>query len=398
MAVDTPGTRATTVGILLTISAGHLVNDLLQALLPAVYPMLKADFALDFWQIGLITLAGQVTASLLQPVVGHVLDRRPQPYSLAVGMGISLVALVWIATAGHFATIVAASALLGVGSAIFHPESSRIARLASGGRHGFAQSVFQSGGNAGSALGPLLASLVIVPRGRLAMAWFAIVALAGVTMLWRVGNWYRDHVAAAASRPRPAGQIHHTLSARQVQVSMAILVALLFSKFIYLTSLTNYFTFFLIERFGASIQTAQLHLFAFLAAVAVGTFAGGPVGDRIGRKQVIWVSILGVLPFSVLLPYANLFWTGVLSVVIGLIISSAFSAVVVYAQELVPGRVGLVSGLFFGLAFGIGGIGAALLGRLADITGLVTVFHLCAWLPALGLLTAWLPDLRRPRT
>jgi FSR family fosmidomycin resistance protein-like MFS transporter len=360
--------------------------------------MLKADFALDFWQIGLITLAGQVTASLLQPVVGHVLDRRPQPYSLAVGMGISLIALVWIATAGHFATIVAASALLGVGSAIFHPESSRIARLASGGRHGFAQSVFQTGGNAGSALGPLLASLVIVPRGRLAMAWFSVVALVGVTMLWRVGSWYRDHVAAAAARPRSAGQTHHTLSPRQVQVSMAILVALLFSKFIYLTSLTNYFTFFLIERFGASIQTAQLHLFAFLAAVTVGTFAGGSVGDRIGRKQVIWISILGVLPFSVLLPHVNLFWTGVLSVAIGLIISSAFSAVVVYAQELVPGRVGLVSGLFFGLAFGIGGIGAALLGRLADITGLVTVFHICAWLPALGLLTAWLPDIRHRRS
>lgn len=376
------------------MAVGHLINDLIQALLPAVYPLIKADFALDFWQIGIITLAGQLTASLLQPLVGHYFDERPEPRSLAFGMTLSLVALLWIATAGRFASVVAAAALLGVGSAIFHPESSRIARLASGGRHGLAQSLFQTGGNAGSALGPLAAALIVAPAGRHAIAWFAVIAAAGATLLWRVGAWYaRTGKATPASASR-GSMPHHGLTPRHVNRALAVLVVLLFSKFVYLASLTNYFTFFLIDRFGVSVQRAQMHLFVFLAAVAVGTFAGGPIGDRIGRKRVIWVSILGVLPFSLAMPHVNLFWTGVLSVLIGLIISSAFSAILVYAQDLVPGRVGLIAGLFFGLAFGIGGLGAAALGYVADHAGLRTVYALCAWLPALGLFTALLPNVK----
>lgn len=389
---DTP--KQTTYAILIAVSGGHLIHDLLQALLPAIYPMLKIDFALDFWQIGLITLANQATAAVLQPVVGHYLDERPRPFSLTVALGFTLVGLVLLATGGRFASLVASAALIGVGASIFHPESSRIARVASGGRHGLAQSLFQTGGNAGSALGPLLAALVVLPYGRSTIAWFSLIALGGMAMLWKVGAWYQ-RTGAAVPRAGLARPTHASLSPRQVNISLAILVALVFSKFIYLTSLTNYYTFFLIQRFGVSVQSSQIHLFAFLSAVTVGTFAGGPIGDRVGRKVVIWVSILGVLPFSLLLPFVNLFWTGVLTVVIGLILSSAFSAILVYAQELVPGRVGLVAGLFFGLAFGVGGIGAAALGRLADVTSLQTVYRLCAVLPAIGLLTAWLPDTDR---
>ena len=382
-------------GVIVAASAGHLINDLLQALLPAVYPMIKTDLVLDFWQIGLITLAGQMTASILQPVVGHYFDERPHPYSLVTGMTISLVAIGLLSVAGHYGTIVAGAALLGIGSAIFHPEASRIARVASGGRHGLAQSVFQTGGNTGSALGPLMAALVIAPGHRGSMAWFTLLAAAGAAMLWRVGVWYHS-TGEAVKAPAGRSRTHPSLSAQQVRRSLVVLATLLFSKFIYTASLTNYFTFFLIERFGLSVGDAQFRLSIFLGAVAVGTLAGGFLNDRLGSRPLIWLSILGALPFTLALPYANLFWTGVLSVMIGLIISSAFSAILVYALELVPGRVGLVAGLFFGLAFGIGGIGAAALGKLADVFGLSFVYSICAWLPAIGLLTILLPNTRRP--
>jgi MFS transporter, FSR family, fosmidomycin resistance protein len=384
----------TVFAILVAISVGHLLNDLLQSLLPAIYPLLKARFELDYWQVGMITLTNQLTASLLQPFVGSYTDRRPQPYSLAAGMTVTLAGLVMLSFAHRFALLLLAAGLVGVGSSIFHPESSRIARAASGGRHGFAQSLFQTGGNAGSSLGPLLAAFIVVPHGQTSIAWFSVAALVGIAILWRVGAWYAD-----AGIPRLAASRHRDASAAppgaHVRRGLVILLTLVFSKYVYLTSLTSYFTFFLIHRFGLSIQRAQIHLFIFLGAVAAGTFIGGPVGDRIGRKLVIWVSILGVLPFSLALPYANLFWTTVLSVIVGLTIASAFSAILVYGQELMPGRVGLVAGLFFGFAFGIGGIGAAVLGRLADLTSIDFVYHVCAWLPAIGILTAFLPNSAR---
>ena len=377
--------------VLVGLSLCHLINDMLQALLPAIYPMIKVSFGLDFWQIGLITMTNQVTASLLQPLVGHYTDRRPQPYSLAVGMMCTLAGLLVLAFAHRFALLLAAAALVGVGSSVFHPESSRIARLASGGRHGFAQSLFQTGGNAGSSLGPLLAAFIVLPRGQTSIAWFSVAALLGIAILWRVGVWYSERRVPAAGSVH-AHPPHATLPPAAVRRGIAVLLTLVFSKYVYLVSLTSYYTFFLIHRFGVSVQGAQLHLFAFLGAVAAGTFIGGPVGDRFGRKYVIWGSILGVLPFTLVLPYASLFWTGVLSVVIGVILASAFSAILVYAQELVPGRVGLIAGLFFGTAFGIAGIGAAVLGRLADSIGIEMVYRLCAFLPALGILAAWLPD------
>jgi FSR family fosmidomycin resistance protein-like MFS transporter len=384
----------TTLTVLAGLSLCHLLNDMMQALLPAIYPMLKADFELGFWQIGLITLTNQLTASVLQPVVGLYTDRRPKPYSLAAGMGFTLVGLVLLATASRFAVVLVAAALVGVGSAVFHPESSRIARLASGGRHGFAQSLFQTGGNAGSSLGPLLAAFIVLPRGRGAVAWFTLAALVGIAVLWQIGRWYAERLRAAAARPPSATVRESRVPKPQVTLALVVLLVLTFSKYIYLASLTSYYTFFLIHRFQVSVQSAQLHLFAFLGAVAAGTFVGGPVGDRFGRKYVIWGSILGVLPFSLALPHASLFWTSVLSVIIGFVLASAFSAILVYAQELVPGRVGLVAGLFFGFAFGIGGIGAATLGKLADHHGIDAVFRLCSVLPALGLLTVFLPDLR----
>jgi MFS transporter, FSR family, fosmidomycin resistance protein len=386
-------TRSNTVyAVLVAVSVGHLLNDLIQSLLPAVYPLLKAEFGLDFWHIGLITLTNQLTASLLQPLVGHFTDRHPRPYSLAVGMTSTLLGILLLASAPRFVLLVPAAALVGIGSAVFHPESSRIARAASGGRHGLAQSLFQTGGNAGSSLGPLLAAFIVAPHGRHSIAWFALVAVAAIVLLWRVGWWY-----AHAGVTRAAASFHqqrHNLSDREVRRGVTILLVLVFSKYVYLASLTSYFTFFLIHKFHISVQAAQLHLFGFLAGVAAGTFAGGPIGDRVGRKVVIWVSILGVLPFTLAMPYANLFWTSVLSVVIGLVLASAFSAILVYGQELLPGRVGLVSGLFFGFAFGVAGIAAAALGRLADATSIDTVYHVCAFLPALGILTAWLPDAR----
>ena len=380
----------TSLPVLITLSVCHLLNDLLQALLPAIYPMLKDDFGLSFAQIGLITLTNQVTSSLLQPVVGFYTDRNPQPFSLAIGMMFTLTGLLVLAFAHHFLLILAAAAVAGIGSSIFHPESSRIARLASGGRHGFAQSLFQTGGNVGTSFGPLLAALIVVPRGRSSLALFSVIALIALALLWRIGQWYavlrlqRAKAGTARVAPQPIDG--------PTRKALAVLLALVFSKYIYLASLSSYFMFFLIERFHLSVGSAQLHLFAFLAAVGAGTFIGGPIGDRFGRKYVIWGSILGVLPFTLALPYVSLFWTGVLSVIIGLILASAFSAILVFAQELVPGRVGLVAGLFFGFAFGIGGLGAAALGRLADAYGIVTVYHVCAFLPALGLLAAWLPD------
>jgi MFS transporter, FSR family, fosmidomycin resistance protein len=380
------------------LSVCHLLNDMVQSLLPAIYPILKTALALDFRHIGLITLANQLTASLLQPVIGYVTDRRPKPNSLAIGMAFTLSGLLLLAWADHFAGVLAAAALVGVGSSIFHPESSRIARLASGGQHGLAQSLFQVGGNAGSSLGPLLAAFVVLPHGQGSLSWFAIAPLTAMVVLWNVGVWYRAHVRAGGS---PDGAAHaplHHLSRRQVNVAIAVLLVLVFSKYVYLASLSTFYTFYLIDRFHVSVRSAQLHLFVFLGAVAAGTILGGPLGDRIGRKYVIWGSILGVLPFTLLLPHANLFFTGILSAVIGLILASAFSAIVVYGQELVPGNVGMIAGLFFGFAFGIAGLGAAALGQLADLTSVTTVYNVCAWLPALGLLTAFLPDIepRRP--
>jgi len=380
----------TALAVLGAVSASHFLNDMIQSLLPAVYPLLKANYALDFGQIGLITLVFQVTASLLQPVVGTFTDRRPTWYSLPLGMTFTLCGLLLLSQA-TYPLLLLAAALIGTGSSVFHPESSRIARLASGGRHGFAQSFFQVGGNLGSATGPLLAAFIVLPRGQGSIAWFAIIALLAIVILLQVGNWYRRH--ALAKKAAVAAHVASPLPRRQVVIAIAVLLTLIFSKYFYLASLSTYYTFFLMERFGLTAQNAQIHLFYFLGAVALGTLVGGPVGDRFGRKYVIWVSILGVLPFTLLLPYADLFWTSVLSVIIGLILSSAFSAILVYATELMPGKVGMIAGLFFGFAFGMGGLGAVLLGELADAKGIEYVYRLCAFLPAIGLLTAFLPNL-----
>jgi FSR family fosmidomycin resistance protein-like MFS transporter len=376
--------------VLAAISFCHLLNDMMQSVIPAVYPILKDTYLLDFGQIGLITLTSQLTASLLQPLVGLYTDRRPTPYSLPVGMTFTMVGLILIASAPSFAMVLAAVALVGMGSAVFHPESSRVARMASGGRHGLAQSLFQVGGNAGSSLGPLLAAFIVLPAGQRSIAWFSLAALVAIVVLLRVGAWYKRHPSMTPkSRAMRVTQSH--LPRRQIAWAMAVLIALIFSKYFYLASVVSYYTFYLIHKFHLSVQTAQVHLFVFLGAVALGTVVGGPVGDRIGRKYVIWCSILGVLPFTMALPYANLFWTEILTVIIGLVLASAFSAILVYAQDLLPGRVGMVSGLFFGLAFGMGGPDAALLGKLADAKGIEYVYRVCAFLPAIGLLTAFLP-------
>jgi FSR family fosmidomycin resistance protein-like MFS transporter len=393
--VSTLSAQGTAFRVLAAISVCHLLNDMMQSVVPAVYPILKTSYHLDFSQIGMITASLQITASLLQPLVGMYTDKHPKPYSLAIGMGFTLTGLLLLGSAPTFLAILAAVALVGVGSAVFHPESSRIARLASGGQHGLAQSLFQVGGNAGSATGPLLAAFIVLPQGQHSIAYFSGIALLAMLILARVGYWYKTHHPPAAKRAAPAR--HATLTPRQVTIAMLVLVSLVFSKYIYLASLTSYYTFYLISKFHVSVQNAQVHLFLFLGAVALGTFAGGPIGDRIGRKYVIWASILGIFPFTLTLPYANLFWTGVLTVIIGMVLASAFSAIVVYAQELVPGRVGAVSGLFFGLAFGVAGIGAAFLGRLADATSIDFVYRTCAFLPAIGLLTAFLPNLERKR-
>ncbi len=383
--------------ILLALSFSHMLNDTMQSLMPALYPMLKNNLALDFGQVGLITLAFQLTASLLQPVVGLVTDRKPMPYSLAAGMGFTLIGLLLLSRAHSFPAVLVAAATIGLGSSIFHPEASRMARYASGGKHGLAQSLFQVGGNAGSALGPLLAAFIVLPGGQQSVAWFSLIALLAMVILGSVGRWYVRNQAARGGKTRKATVSQHNLSRARVGVSLAILIALMFSKFFYLTSISTYFTFYLIHQFGVTIQTAQIDLFVFLAATAVGTFFGGPLGDKIGRKYVIWGSILGVLPFTLALPYVGLVWTVVLAVPIGLILSSAFSAIVVYAQELVPGKVGTISGLFFGFAFGMGGLGAAALGELADYTSIQFVYQVCAFLPIIGLLTAFLPNIERAR-
>ncbi|WP_039790003.1 MFS transporter [Herbaspirillum huttiense] len=378
--------------IILACGGAHLINDMIQALLPSIYPMLKTGYGLTFTQVGLITLTFQVTASLLQPWIGMYTDRHPQPWLLPTGAVATLVGIVLLALAGSFTAFLLAAALIGIGSSTFHPEASRIARMASGGRFGLAQSTFQVGGNAGSAFGPLLAAAIVVPYGQGNVAWFVLLSVLAIVVLSRVSIWYRHHLAAGAKKARAT--VHHHLSSGTVKKALLVLALLVFSKYFYMASFTSYFTFYLIERFQMSVASSQLYLFLFLGAVAVGTFVGGPIGDRIGRKLVIWISILGAAPFALMLPHANLFWTAVLSVVIGLVISSAFAAIVVYAQELVPGKVGMIAGVFFGLMFGFGGIGAALLGHLADLYGIAWVYGLCAFLPLAGVLTVLLPDVR----
>ena len=383
----------TALSIILAVSFCHLLNDVMQSMLTAIYPILKANYGLDFVQIGLLTFTFQTTASLLQPAIGTYADKRPLPYSLAAGMGSTLVGLLVLGFAAEYWLLLLGSAFVGLGSAVFHPESSRVARLASGGRHGFAQALFQVGGNVGSAIGPLAAAFIVLPRGQASVSWFAMAALVGIFVLWRVGNWYAAHRKANANRP-PVSKVL-PFPRRTVIVALVVLALLTFSKNIYLSSFSNYYTFYLIEKFSLSIQDSQLMLFLFLGAAAIGTFIGGPIGDRFGAKFVIWFSILGVLPFTLALPYADLTWTMVLSAVIGLIFSSAFSAIVVFAQELVPGRVGLIAGIFFGFAFGIAGLAAAVLGAVADVSGIEYVFWLCSFLPLLGLLTVLLPQMRR---
>ena len=386
----------TTFAILFAVSFCHLLNDMMQALMPAIYPALKIQFHLSFAQIGLVTLAFQVTASLLQPAVGFVADKRPMPFSLPIGMLFTFAGLIVLSMAQSYGVLLFAAVLVGLGSSTFHPESSRVARMASGGRHGLAQALFQVGGNIGSALGPLLAAVVVMRWGQKSIAWSSLAALVAAFVLWNVGVWYKTH---GLTRMKSAQR--HTdiakLSPRQVTFAMTILLLLIFSKFVYLTSITNYYTFYLIHKFHVSVESAQLHLFGFLAPVAIGTFLGGPLGDRFGRKYVIWFSILGALPFALALPHVNLFWTTVLSAVIALVISSAFSAIVVYGQELMPGKVGMVSGLFFGFSFGMAGLGAAALGWVADKTSIDFVYEICAFLPLLGICAAFLPEIETER-
>jgi MFS transporter, FSR family, fosmidomycin resistance protein len=381
--------------ILISLCFSHLLNDTVQSLIPAIYPVLKTAFRLDFGQIGLITLTFQLTSSLLQPLVGVYTDHKPKPFSLAIGMGVSLCGLLLLSQAWNYAIILLAAGLVGVGSSIFHPEATRLARFSSGGRHGLAQSVFQLGGYMGTALGPALAAMVVVPGGQHSIAWFSILALVAILVLSRIGLWYQR-----VRRSQQRSSTHHSPSRPpiprwKVFAIISILAALIFSKYFYLASISSYYTFYLIDRFHLSVQSSQMLLFLFLFAVAIGTIIGGPIGDRYGRKLVIWFSILGVTPFTILLPYADLFWTCVLSVIIGLILASAFSAIIVYAQELVPGKVGMIGGIFYGLAFGMGGLGSAVLGQLADLTSINFVYHVCSFLPLLGLLTVFLPNLDR---
>ena len=385
-----------TFSIILALSFSHFLNDTMQSLVPALYPMLKDTYGLSFAQVGLIAATMMMTSALLQPVVGLYADYRPQSYSLSVGMGATLIGLLLLANADSFPMLLFAAGLVGIGSAVFHPEASRVARMASGGRHGLAQSLFQVGGNVGSAIGPIVAAFIVIPRGQGSIVWFSLVALLAMTVLIGVGNWYRrEHTGPSRARGRHAGE-PHGLSRRRVGWAIAILFALIFSKSFYQASLGSYFIFYLITKFQVTMANAQVHLFAFLAAIAIGTLIGGPLGDRIGRKAVMWGSILGVLPFTLALPYANLLWTSILIVMIGLILASATSAIIVYALDLVPGKIGMISGLFFGLSFGLAGVGAALLGHLADLTSIDFVYHVCAFLPAIGLLTAFLPNIGRP--
>jgi FSR family fosmidomycin resistance protein-like MFS transporter len=393
----TASADTTTFAVILSLSFCHLLNDMMQSMVPALYPILKENYALDFAQIGLITLAFQFTASLLQPVVGIYTDRRPQPYSLAIGMSSTFVGLILMSMASSYAMILVAAALIGIGSAVFHPEASRVARMASGGRHGLAQSLFQVGGNTGSAVGPLLAAFIIVPRGQSSIVWFSAAALVAMVVLVGVGNWYSHnrHLGKPKARPAPGTAGYVALSRGRVAFAITILVLLMFSKTVYSNSLGSYYTFYLIEKFGVSVQEAQIALFVFLGSIVLGTLAGGWVGDKVGRIPVMWFSILGVLPFTLALPYAGLVMTLFLSVLIGMIMASAFSAIIVYAQDLLPGRVGMVAGIFFGVSFGLGGLGAAALGKIADLTSIDTVYQVCAFLPLFGLLIAFLPKLDR---
>ena len=390
------GADVTTFSIILALSFSHFLNDMIQSLVPALYPMLKGSYGLSFAQIGLITLTMQVASSVLQPAIGFFADHRPQPYSLALGMGITLVGLLLLAGAGSYPLLLVAATLVGAGSAVFHPEASRVARMASGGRHGLAQSLFQVGGNVGSAMGPILAALIVIPKGQGSIGWFSAAALLAMAVLFLVGNWHwRERAAPPRARPAHTAE-RPALPRGTVALSLAVLLALVFSKAFYQTSLSTYYTFYLIEKFGLSIEAAQIYLFVFLAAVAAGTLIGGPLGDRIGRKSVIWGSILGVVPFTLALPHADLVWTAILSVVIGLTLASASSAIIVYAFDLVPGKIGTIAGLFFGLSFGLAGVGAVALGWLADATSIDFVYQICAFLPLIGLLTIFLPDLGRP--
>jgi len=391
------GQGETAVVVLAAISVCHMLNDVIQSLIMALYPMLKTALSLDFRQIGFITLTFQGTASVLQPVVGYYTDRYPTPYSLVLGMASSLIGLLLMSVATGYGMVLIAAGLIGMGSSVFHPESSRVARLASGGRHGTAQSVFQVGGNFGTALGPLAAAFIVLPFGQGSLAWFSIVALIAMILLGGIGSWYGKTIKLNDGKPMTESKAIAELSRGKVARTIAILMALTFSKQFYLVSITSFFTFYLIHTFGLSVKDAQLHLFIFLFAVAAGTVIGGPIGDRIGTRRVIWWSILGVLPFTLALPYADLFWTGVLSAIIGVILASAFPAILVYAQGLIPGRVGMVAGLFFGLAFGVAGIGAGVLGWLADKTSIDFVYHVCAFLPAIGLLAAFLPETKLKR-
>ncbi|RWX78588.1 MFS transporter [Neorhizobium lilium] len=381
--------------IIFAVSLSHMLNDIMQSMIAAIYPMLKTNYALDFWQIGMLTLAFQCTASLLQPVIGIVTDKKPYPYSLPVGMGATFIGLFLLAGSHVYLMLVVAAALVGIGSAVFHPEASRVARLAAGGRYGFAQATFQVGGNFGQALGPLLAAFIIVPNGQGSVAWFSGFALLGIVILSFVARWYKQHMAANKGRKRAVNA--HALPKRTVQVALVVLAILTFSKNIYMAAIGSYYTFFVIERFGVSVQMSQIMLFVFLGATAVGTLVGGPIGDRFGSKVVIWISIVGVLPFTLAMPFANLPMTIVLSAIVGFVLASSFPAILVMAQELVPGRVGMIAGIFFGLAFGIAGIAAAVLGILADRYGIEFVYTICAFLPALGLLTVFLPSKRELR-
>jgi len=389
------GADNTVLAIILATSMGHFLNDMMQSLLPAIYPMLKDNYSLSFWQIGLLTFTFQMTASILQPLVGIYTDRKPMPYSLPFGMGCTLVGLVFLATAHHYSILLLGAAFVGFGSSVFHPEAARVARLASGGRHGFAQSLFQVGGNFGSSIGPLLAAFIVLPFGQISVSWFSVAALIGMMLLWYVSNWYNRYRIANASNAKPDKTL--PLPRNKVLVSVGVLAMLVFTKYIYMASLTSYYTFYTISHFGVTVQSSQLLLFLFLGAVAAGTIIGGPIGDKIGARKVIWASILGVLPFTLALPYANLEMTAILTVIIGLILASAFPAIVVFAQELLPGRVGMVSGLFFGFAFGMAGIAAAVLGVVADQKGIEYVYSICSYLPLLGLLTIFLPKLEKNR-
>jgi MFS transporter, FSR family, fosmidomycin resistance protein len=398
VSVIRPPGATTATHILIALSVSHMLNDILQALIPSIYPLLKETHRLSFTQIGLLTFTIQFTASVLQPLVGTYTDRRPLPYSLPVGMSFTLFGLVLLSQAATFPWLLIAAGLTGIGSSIFHPEASRLARIASGGKHGFAQSLFQVGGNLGTSFGPLLAASIVMPRGQSHILWFVLIALAGIVLLRRVGAWYQRHLDQVKRHSSAKSAMPlRTFPRRTVVQALAVLVLLIFSKYVYLTSLTSYYTFYLIEKFQVTAPRAQIYLFVFLFAVAAGTIIGGPIGDRFGRKLVIWISILGVAPFALWMPHANLAGTVALSVVIGIILASAFSAILVYAQELVPGKVGLISGLFFGLAFGIAGIGSAALGKLADHTGIVHVFNVCSFLPLIGLLAAFLPAIEQKR-